>query len=74
MLENAQNGSCQQVGVKLEIEEEIYAERSERGRRKGGQIETDSRLKTSPSVLRFERGRGREWWFQGSVNGSQKNN
>ena len=48
MLENARRGSCQQVRVKLEIEEEGYAERSEeRGRRRGGQIETGSKLKTS---------------------------
>jgi hypothetical protein len=41
-------GSCQQVRVKLEIEEEGYAERSEeRGRRRGGEIETGSKLKTS---------------------------
>ena len=40
MLENARRGSCQQVRVKLEIEEE-------RGRRRGGEIETGSKLKTS---------------------------
>ena len=48
MLENARRGSCQQIRVKLEIEEERYAERSEeRGRRRGGEIETGSKLKTS---------------------------
>jgi len=48
MLENARRGSCQEVRVKLEIEEEGYAERSEeRGWRRGGEIETGSRLKTS---------------------------
>ncbi len=41
MLENARRGSCQQVRVKLKIEEERYAERSEEGgRRRGGEIET----------------------------------
>jgi hypothetical protein len=48
MLENARRGSCQQVRVELEIGEERYAERSEeKGRRKGGEIETGSKLKTS---------------------------
>jgi hypothetical protein len=48
MLENARRGSCQQVRVKLEIEEERYADRSEeRGRHRGGQIETGSKLKMS---------------------------
>jgi hypothetical protein len=47
MLENARRGSCQQVRVKLETEER-YAECSEeRGRRRGGEIETGSELKTS---------------------------
>ena len=37
MLENARRGSCQRVRVKLEIEEERYAGRSEeKGRRRGG--------------------------------------
>jgi hypothetical protein len=50
MLENARRGSCQQVRVKIDIEEARYAERSEeRGRRRGrgGEIETGSKLKTS---------------------------
>jgi hypothetical protein len=48
MLENARRGNCQQVRVKLEIEEQRYAERSEdRGRRRGGQIETGSKFKMS---------------------------
>ena len=47
MLENARLGSCQQVQVKVEIEEEGYAERSERGRHRGGEIETGSKLETS---------------------------
>ena len=48
MLENARLGSCQQVQVKVEIEEEGYAERSEeRGRRRGGEIDTGSKLETS---------------------------
>ena len=48
MLENARRDSCQQVRVKLEIEEERYVERSEeRGRRRDGEIETGSKLKTS---------------------------
>ena len=48
MLENARRGSCQQVRVKLEIEDERYAERSEEGgRRRGGEIEIGSKLKTS---------------------------
>lgn len=48
MLENARRGSCQQVRVKFQIEEERCAERSEeRGRRRGGEIETGSKLKTS---------------------------
>ena len=48
MLENARHGSCQQVQVKLEIEEERHGERSEeRGRRRGGEIETGSKWKTS---------------------------
>ena len=44
MFENARRGSCQQVRVKLEIEEERYAE--EREWRRGGQIETGGKLKT----------------------------
>jgi hypothetical protein len=53
MLENARRGSCQQVRVKLEIEEERYAERSgEGGRRRGGEIEIGSKLKTSLARLR----------------------
>jgi hypothetical protein len=60
MLENARRGSCQQVRVKLEIEEERYDERSEeRGRRRGGQIETGSKLKTS-----LIRPRDSEWCMQ----------
>jgi len=48
MLENARRGSCQQVRVKLEIDEGRYAERSEEGgRRRGGEIETGNKLKTS---------------------------
>lgn len=50
MLENARRGgSCQQVQVKFETgEEEGYAERrEERGRRRGGETETGSKLKTS---------------------------
>jgi hypothetical protein len=49
MLENARRGSCQQVRVKLGIEEERYAERSEEGgRRRGEEIETGSKLRTRP--------------------------
>jgi len=41
MLENARRGGCQQVRVRLEIEEERHVERSEeRGRCRGGEIET----------------------------------
>ena len=48
MFENVRRGSCQEVRVKLEIEEERYAERSEeRGRRREGEIETGNKLKTS---------------------------
>jgi hypothetical protein len=48
MFENARCGSCQQVRVKLEIEEERHAERSEEGgRHRGGEIETGGKLKTS---------------------------
>jgi len=48
MLENARCGSCQQVRVKLEIEEERYAERNEeRGRRRSREVETGNKLKTS---------------------------
>jgi len=48
MLENSRRGSCQQVRVKLEIEGDRYAERSEeRGRRRGGEIGADSKLGTS---------------------------
>jgi hypothetical protein len=53
MLENARRGSCQQVRVKLGIEEERYAKGSEeRGRRRGGEIETGSKLKTGLARLR----------------------
>ena len=56
MLENARRGSCQQVrvnSVKLGVEEERYAERSEeRGRRRGGEIDTGCKLKTSLARLR----------------------
>jgi len=49
-------GNCQQleqVRVKLEIEEEKYAKRSEeKGRRRGGWIETGGKLKTSLARLR----------------------
>ena len=52
MFEDARRGGCQQVRVKLESEEEICAERSEeRGRSRGGQIETASKLKTSLARL-----------------------
>jgi hypothetical protein len=48
MLENARHGSCQQVRVTVEVEKERYAERcKERGRHRGGEIETDSELKPS---------------------------
>lgn len=48
MLENARHGSCQHVRVKLEIEEGVYDEpREKRGRRRGGETETGSKLKTS---------------------------
>jgi hypothetical protein len=50
MLENARRGSCQRVRVKIDIEEGRYAGRGgERGRRRGGEIasETGSKLKTS---------------------------
>lgn len=53
MLENARRGSCQQVRGKLEIEEERYAERAEEsGRRRGGEIETGSKLKTGLASVR----------------------
>lgn len=46
MLENARRSSYQQVRVKLEVEEERHAERSEeRGRCRGGETETSSKLK-----------------------------
>lgn len=48
MLDNAQLGSCQQVRVMLEIEEEGYAKRSEeRGRRRGGETEIGDKSKAS---------------------------
>jgi len=48
MFENARRGSCQRVRAKLKIEEERYAECSEeRGRHRGGEIETGSKLRTS---------------------------
>jgi hypothetical protein len=47
MLEKARRCSFQQVRVKLEVEEERYAERSEEnGRRRGGESETDNELKS----------------------------
>ena len=55
MVENARRGSCQQVrvnSVKLGVEEKRYAESSERGRRRGGEIDTGCKLKTSLARLR----------------------
>ena len=48
MLKSARRGGFQQARVKSEIEEGRHAERSEeRGRRRGGQIETGIKLKMS---------------------------
>ena len=53
MLETARRGSWpQHVRVKLGIGDERYAERSkERGRRRGGEIETGSKSKTGLARL-----------------------
>ena len=49
MLENARHGSCRQVRVKFLIEGGVYAEcNNERVRRRVGEIETGSKLKTRP--------------------------